>query len=513
VTTPYNATTGVIGLAAPTGTLIRAGTSGTVAAVLGDRVRIDTSGYTVTYVNVRNFRVQSGQTVTADTVIAESVGPDSIQLLVQQAIDPTGMLVQPVGAVEQPATPPTKPAPTPPPTVPSSVVPTMDGVRLREKPVDGKPIGQVGTAQVLVSLEPAADTQRKLGVSGQWLQIRTPDGLVGYVACQFLAAYTGPAVPPVGSPAPTPATNILGMNLDMYNRLGRPSPDRLKGIGWIRVKFNVSFNPDNNTYGNTDINATYNRVKPFIEPYAKAGIKVLMVFTHQLFGEGAGYHWPSMDTGRWNDLIPKYADFAKRAAQLFVGSGLVHAYQIWNEQDTPPAVARAAVPIPASDYANMLTQTIRAIRTVDKQTPIITGGHVRGPGPGSDYARATLAAMPGDVRPDGIACHPYGRGVAGHMFSPFGALAEEIRTYSSVMPGKPVWITEWGVLDRQGDMSVVNSVTDYAAGFVNIAKSQFPTQVAAAIWYAWADGMDNGYGLVDGGDRPKAPLYDRFLKL
>jgi hypothetical protein len=242
-------------------------------------------------------------------------------------------------------------------------------------------------------------------------------------------------------------------------------------------------------------------------------MKVLMVFTHQLFGEGAGYNWPSMDTGRWNDLIPKYADFAKRTAQLFAGTGLVHAYQIWNEQDTAPAVARAAVPIPAADYANMLTQTIRAIRTVDTHTPIITGGHVGGPGTGGAYARATIAAMPPDVRPDGIASHPYGRGVAGHPFSPFGALADEVQVYTTVLAGKPMWITEWGVLDRQGDMSVAQSATDYAAGFINIVKNQFPGQIAAAIWYAWADGMDNGYGLVDAADRPKPTLYDRFLAL
>jgi hypothetical protein len=159
----------------------------------------------------------------------------------------------------------------------------------------------------------------------------------------------------------------------------------------------------------------------------------------------------------------------------------------------------------------MMTQTIRAIRGVDKTTPIITGGHVGGPDSGGVYARETLAAMPGDVRPDGIASHPYGRGVQGHKFSPFGPLEEEIRKYAAVLPGKPVWFTEWGVLDFQDNMSVVNDVADYATGFMNIAKKQFAGTVAAAIWYAWADGMDNGYGLVGRNDQPKQPLYQKFL--
>jgi hypothetical protein len=121
--------------------------------------------------------------------------------------------------------------------------------------------------------------------------------------------------------------------------------------------------------------------------------------------------------------------------------------------------------------------------------------------------------MPADVRPDGIASHPYGRGVSGHKFSNFGPLDEEIRKYSAIMPGKPIWFTEWGVLDRQGDNSVVGDVTSYATGFINIIKSQYASQVAAAIWYAWADGMDNGYGLVAANDQPKNPLYQMFLTL
>jgi hypothetical protein len=161
----------------------------------------------------------------------------------------------------------------------------------------------------------------------------------------------------------------------------------------------------------------------------------------------------------------------------------------------------------------MLAQTIRAIRQVDRTTPIITGGHCTGPDSAGKYARDTLANMPADVRPDGIASHPYGRGVKGNPFSNFGGLDEEIRKTSTILPGKPIWITEWGVLDRQNDGGIAGQVADYATGFMGTIKSQFPTQVAAAIWYAWSDGMDNGYGIVDSSDKPKSALYDRFVKL
>jgi hypothetical protein len=32
------------------------------------------------------------------------------------------------------------------------------------------------------------------------------------------------------------------------------------------------------------------------------------------------------------------------------------------------------------------------------------------------------------------------------------------------------------------------------------------------IWYAWAQGMDNGYGLVDGNGNPRPPLTEKYLR-
>jgi hypothetical protein len=78
------------------------------------------------------------------------------------------------------------------------------------------------------------------------------------------------------------------------------------------------------------------------------------------------------------------------------------------------------------------------------------------------------------------------------------------------MPGAPILITEWGVLDFPGDPAA--QVADYAIGFISRLKTLYSGKVAAAIWYAWADSMHNGYGLVNTSDQPKQPLYDKFLK-
>jgi hypothetical protein len=281
--------------------------------------------------------------------------------------------------------------------------------------------------------------------------------------------------------------------------------------------FNVSLNPnfpegDPRRYGNTDVNFAVNRYLPIIQRHANAGNKVILVLTHQTYGEGQGYIWPTMDTGRWRDLTTKYVEIVRQIVTQFVGKNLVFAYQIWNEQDTLPAQARAAVPMPTVDYAHLLSESIKAIRNIDNEARVITGGHVTGPGPGTEYARATLAAMPGGLQPDGIAFHPYGRGPVGNRFSVFGTISDSVGQYSRVLPGKPLWITEWGVLDRQGDDSISEQVNEYASGFLNVIKTEFPGQVACACWYAWADSMDNGYGLVKANNQPRQPLYDAFLK-
>jgi hypothetical protein len=96
------------------------------------------------------------------------------------------------------------------------------------------------------------------------------------------------------------------------------------------------------------------------------------------------------------------------------------------------------------------------------------------------------------------------------MYSPFGSIDEDVDAYSKIIPGAPIFITEWGVLDRNNDPA--GQVADYAIGFISRLKNLYSGKVAGALWYAWADTMHNGYGLVDHNTNPKQPLYDRFMK-
>lgn len=383
------------------------------------------------------------------------------------------------------------------------------GLRLRVSPVDGEVVAAIGQGNILISLEDAAATQQKLGTDGQWLKVKTIGGVEGYAAAWLLGSHTGPIPRLTGVQALIPGLlNTTGMNLDVHHPLGTPDPARLRGMGWVRFGYSVSAKR-----GSEDIDAAYNLYKPHLERYARAGFKVLLVFTHETYGEGKNEFWPwsSMTTSKWGKLTARFAEMVGRIAAQYAGKNIVHAYQVWNEMDAPTG-AEASVPIPPQDYGHLLAETIRAIRRADPAAVIITGGHTSGPQNGSAYARATLQAMPAGVRPDGVAFHPYGRGTkSGPPYAIFGHIDEEIRHYAPVLPGKPVWMTEWGVLDRDRDRNA--DILTYATDFVRHIKSKYPDQVAAMIWYAWAMSMHNGYGLVNSSDQPLQPLNDGFRAL
>lgn len=461
----------------------------------GNYVQVSTSHlgltYLLTYVGVKNIAVPLGTQLKVGDPIGESAG-DSFKLVVQRpgsgmtgfriadVIDPTGLIY--VSGFR--------------------VVPTTNGLRVRHLPnaQDGRVLGEVHTFDQLESIETHGRSLGKLGVNGEWLRVRTPDGKDGYTAAWFLQSYQKASSPLFEG------INPVGVNLDQLHPLGTPDPARLGKIGWVRFGYNVS----NNT-GSEDIDAAFNRYRPIVEKYAKAGYKVLFATSHQTYGEGKNefWPWPEMNDEKWDRLIPRFADMMGRIAKQWAPTGLVHCWQVWNEQDAPIG-AVASVPMLAHNYAKMMTQTIRAIRAADPDVYVITGGHTGGPDRGGQYARNTLNAMPFDVRPDGIAFHPYGRGlIKSEPYAIFGSIDESMQKYGAIMPDKPLWITEWGVLDRGHDSPA--AISNYALGMINHLKTKYPGKFAALIWYAWAETMHNGYGIVGADNQARPPLTDDFL--
>ena len=287
--------------------------------------------------------------------------------------------------------------------------------------------------------------------------------------------------------------------------MGKPAPARLGDIGWVRFGYNVS-----NGRGSEDINAALARYLPQIEAYRDAGYRVIFVISHQTYGEGKSEFWPwsQMTDAKWRQLRARFAEMMSQIAGQWAGRDLVGAWQIWNEPDSRSAVA--SVVMNARQYGEMFGEIYQAIRSVDGDANIISAGFNSGPLSGSAYAREMLRHLPAGVVPDGLAFHPYGRGVNGHPFySMFGHIDESVWAYSAVLPQKPLWITEFGVLDRPKDSA--GQIARYALEMIRYLKTQYPGKFAALVWYAWAQGMHNGYGIVDQQGNARPPLTERFL--
>jgi hypothetical protein len=385
------------------------------------------------------------------------------------------------------------------------VRPIADGLRVRSLPsLEGEIVGQIYTWDLIETLEHHGRAIEKIGVNSKWLRVRLLDGTEGYTAAWYLEATTQ-----VEGSEVFPGVNPVGINLDVYHQLGKPSPAKLGNLGWVRFGYNVS-----NFSGSEDINAALQRYLPLMQKYRQAGYRIIFTTSHQTYGEGKNEFWPwhDMTDAKWIALTNRFADMMNRIAGQWAGRDLISAWQVWNEQDAPIGVAQASVPMAAHNYTRMFARVYQAIRSADSNVQILTGGFTGGPVNGANYANQVVENLPSNAKPDGIAFHPYGRGVTGHpTYARFGHIDESIKAYSRVMSTKPLWITEWGILDHPNDN--VNDVTKYATTFVKYLKARYPGKIATLCWYAWAQGMHNGYGLVDANGNPRPPLTNSFLSL
>ena len=469
------------------------GAAGTILA-LGESIQVSSmvegQRYITTYEGLKEASVSVGDKVALGQTLAKATG-DRLSITVQNP--PNGLsllgwnyLTNPRDYIYIPQ---------------FRARPLVDGLNVRKLPsAYATIVGRVYSWHLLEPQEHHGRGIEKIGVEGSWLKVSSITGVEGYAAAWYLKATTLDEGTEV-----FPRVNPVGVNLDVFHPLGKPAPARLGEIGWVRFGYNVS-----NGRGSEDINAALARYLPQIEAYRDAGYRVILAISHQTYGEGKSEFWPwsQMTDAKWRLLRARFVEMMSEIAGQWAGRDLVGAWQIWNEPDSRSAVA--SVTMNARQYGEMFGEIYQAIRSADSDVNIITAGFNSGPLSGSAYAREMLRMLPDDILPDGIAFHPYGRGVNGHpYYSMFGHIDESIWAYSAVLPQKPLWITEFGVLDRPQDSA--GQIARYALDMIRYLKTQYPGKIASLVWYAWAQGMHNGYGIVDQAGKPRPPLTKRFL--
>jgi hypothetical protein len=89
--------------------------------------------------------------------------------------------------------------------MPLLLQPSINGVRLRQAPINGTPVAQLGQAEVLESLEADDVTQQKLHLKDAWINVRSAArGISGFMASQFLVLSPQNGIAPATPVAPTP---------------------------------------------------------------------------------------------------------------------------------------------------------------------------------------------------------------------------------------------------------------------------------------------------------------------
>lgn len=258
------------------------------------------------------------------------------------------------------------------------------------------------------------------------------------------------------------------MNIDPLNSTGLPVEN--PGLPYYRFAYNVSQADPGKPYGNQDLTKAFARYDAAFDRLHGWGADIMLVLTHQTFGEDAGFNWEAMTPESWQQWISGLAQMVSQIVAHY--RGRVRWYQVGNEHDQASA---AAIYIPPQTYGDLFRRVALAVKEQDRGAQIVTAGMTSGAAGGVNYLRASgIVALA-----DGAAFHAYGQDVAVNpTFGQFGEIGAFLKTARLI--GKPVHITEWGALDHEGRTSV-EAVADYAERFLAACTGQVET----AHYFAW----------------------------
>jgi hypothetical protein len=161
--------------------------------------------------------------------------------------------------------------------------------------------------------------------------------------------------------------------------------------------------------------------------------------------------WPASDVNKWKTFI-------QSAVSRYQTSGVIEAYELWNEQNSPlffepdltdEPSGRAQWQIRADDYASkILIPGYDAVRSLDPGTPVLFGGVTWG-GTASDGADNTVAFVnrvliysDAKYKFDYIGYHPY---VPAYSIT---SIFDQLKSVMSINGiSKRIACTEWGAIN------------------------------------------------------------------
>ena len=298
-----------------------------------------------------------------------------------------------------------------------------------------------------------------------------------------------------------------GINIHPKNGQGWPTvhSDMAK-VGWIRFPFMSS------AAQFPSLDAAFNFFDPVINAYNTLGVKILLVLTHETYGEATGINWNQMDSQKWASFAINFVTVVERIVQHY--GNRVQGYEIWNEGDAKPNNP-AAVYFPPADYAPLLDRAETAIRAHAADASVILGGLIGGPSVSIPYVKTIQKTLGGRLPVDAIGYHPYGKGAPGDktIFARNGSVGTDIERFQEAFPHVPLWITEIGAQGTD-DPNYWDDAASYLTSLYGYIRSHQAHNAPVVMWYAWSDAMDRAQktnGLLKLDNTKKPFLYDAFF--
>ncbi|MFC5531242.1 sugar-binding protein [Cohnella yongneupensis] len=176
--------------------------------------------------------------------------------------------------------------------------------------------------------------------------------------------------------------------------------------------------------------------------------------------------------------VSEYADFVYKTVSRYKND--VHAWEIWNEPNLDGFFRPTH---DAEAYVELLKAGYLAAKRADPKATVVMSGLS---GTGGGYLDEMIALGAAKYT-DAVVIHPYQAGdpEAGDSF------VHDIAGVQAKMPGKPIWLTEWGWrTDEQGaDKQAVYTVKGYLlAKAMNVQKNAL---------YSFNVATDTQFGLAD----------------
>lgn len=349
-------------------------------------------------------------------------------------------------------------------------------VRGRRKDVPGKPNG----FWVNDSLLPQGPTFIPDDVFAA--AINTPSLTLGGTNNPNIAVYPTVARAKVVKPISRITT---GWNIDLIHNA--PPPALFTGTGGIRLVADVSGALGPNTYGNVDLRPFFDRIRNYLRQMKAAGLRPLVVFTHETYGEGQSYNWEQMEHSlsewqRWKgEAFPLFKDVVRGIDEEMNGEWDV---AFGNQNDKPPQITDS-IYIAPEIYGVLFRDFYPLVKSVNPRIQVVTAGFVRSAVDVRDYIRAARIA---DVM-DGWGWHPYQAGATAVPYLKSRNIEPDLNILQNAFPGKRGFLQEFGGFESKDNPAIFH-VNEHARGIWEVTADRG----LSAYVYPAVTGMDGREG-------------------